>query len=89
VLASLGDYDWRPGLKDVKAPTLVIHGEVDPIPVVSAVEWASALPNALLLVLPNVGHFPYLEAPDAFFGAVEQFLRDEWPDDARPPDILP
>ena len=46
VLASLGDYDWRPGLRDVQAPALVVHGEADPIPVASALEWASALPNA-------------------------------------------
>lgn len=89
VLASLGDYDWRAGLAAVKAPALVLHGEADPIPVASAVEWGHALPNALLVTFPNAGHFPYVEAPEAFFGATEQFLRGEWPDDARPPDVIP
>lgn len=89
VLASLGDYDWRAGLNEVKAAALIMHGAADPIPVASAVEWGHALPNALLLVFPNAGHFPYLEAPDAFFAAIDQFLRGEWPDDARPPDVIP
>jgi pimeloyl-ACP methyl ester carboxylesterase len=85
VLASLGDYDWRPGLKYVQAPALVVHGEADPIPVASAVEWASALPNARLMVMPGIGHFPYLEAPAAFFAAVERFVGGEWPEEARAP----
>jgi proline iminopeptidase len=69
----------------VHAPTLVIHGAADPIPVASAAEWATALPNARLLRMPGVGHFPYLEAPQSFFDAVERFVRDEWPTEARDP----
>jgi pimeloyl-ACP methyl ester carboxylesterase len=36
---------------------------------------AEAIPGARLVELPNVGHIPHLEAPDAFFQAVEDFLR--------------
>lgn len=85
VLPSLGDYDWRSALKQVHAPALVVHGTADPIPVASAAEWAAALPNARLLLMPGVGHFPYLEAPEAFFAAVEHFVRGEWPREARAP----
>jgi pimeloyl-ACP methyl ester carboxylesterase len=53
------------------------------IPVSSAAEWRAALPDARLLVLDGVGHFPYLEAPAAFFPAMDVFLRGEWPDAAR------
>ena len=34
-----------------------------------------AIPGARLIELPNVGHIPHLEAPDAFYQAVEDFLR--------------
>lgn len=85
VLPSLGDYDWRPALKHVQAPTLVIHGAADPIPAASAAEWATVLPDARLLLMEGVGHFPYLEAPEAFFAAVERFVRGEWPQEARAP----
>jgi proline iminopeptidase len=84
VLSSLGDYDWRPGLNGLAAPALVVHGASDPIAVEYAAEWATALPGARLLVLDGAGHFPYLEAPDAFFGALAHFMGGEWPAEARP-----
>ena len=82
-MASLGAYDWRASLKSFPSRTLVIHGTVDPIPLSSAEEWAATLPNARLLALPSVGHFPYLEAPEPFFNAVNSFLAGNWPPDAR------
>lgn len=71
---SLGDYDWRTTLGNIKAPTLVVHGAADVIPVASAREWAAALPNARLMLMEGVGHFPYLEAPETFYAAVNAFL---------------
>ena len=74
-LASLGKWDWRSSLSKVLAPTLVIHGTKDPLPLAGAQAWATVLPNAQLLQLEGIGHFPYLEVPDRFFEEVEQFLR--------------
>jgi pimeloyl-ACP methyl ester carboxylesterase len=37
-IASLGDWDWRPALRTVTAPALVIHGTSDPIAVGTARE---------------------------------------------------
>jgi len=88
-MASLGDWDWRPDLRSLDAPTLVIHGATDPIPLSSAREWASTLPDARLLILLNVGHFPYLEAPASFFTAVDTFLSGSWPSEATPRGSLP
>jgi proline iminopeptidase len=81
-LASLGPYDWRDALRSVPARSLIVHGAEDVIDAASAREWATALPNARLLLLERVGHFPYLEAPERFFGAVETFVRGGWPDGA-------
>lgn len=80
--ASLGDWDWRPTLSAVTAPTLVIHGADDFIPIESARDWA-AMPNGRLLVLVGSGHFPYLEVPERFFAAAEAFLAGGWPAGAR------
>ncbi len=79
VAASLGNWDWRPALRRVNAQALIIHGTADPLPVAGAREWAAALRDARLLLLQGVGHFPYLETPDAFFTAVDTFLRGSWP----------
>jgi pimeloyl-ACP methyl ester carboxylesterase len=78
-LASLGDWDWRPALKTLNVPALVIHGSADPIPLAAAREWAATLPLARLLVIDDSGHFPFVEQPQAFFTAVDQFLGGQWP----------
>lgn len=78
-MASLEEWDWRPALRAVNARSLVIHGTLDVLPIDGAEEWAAILPNARLLSLPGVGHFPYLEAPEPFFAAVEAFLQGRWP----------
>jgi proline iminopeptidase len=83
VAASLGEWDWRPVIRRVDAPALVIHGSADVLPVEGAREWAATLPNARLVLLEGVGHFPYLKAPEAFFPAVDVFLRGSWPPSAR------
>jgi proline iminopeptidase len=82
-VASLGEYDWRASLSAVQVPALIVHGTADAISVESSSEWATALPTARLLLLPGVGHFPYVEAPEPFFAAVNRFVRGDWPDEAR------
>ena len=77
------NYDWRQQVASVSAPTLVIHGTEDHIPLESSEEWCSILPNARLLAIEGVGHYPHLEAPEVFYPAIAQFLKGNWPDEAR------
>ncbi len=57
-------------LKDIVAPTLVIHGESDPLlPVAAGIDTARVIPKAKLCVIPGMGHdFP---------GGLHQKLVDE------------
>jgi proline iminopeptidase len=75
VWESLGDYDLLADadFQRIDAPTLIVHGRQDPIPVQSSEECASAL-HATLVVIDQCGHVPYVEQPDALFGAIEEFL---------------
>jgi proline iminopeptidase len=75
VWESLGDYDLTaPGLLDsVSVPTLIVHGRQDPIPLASSEAAARAL-HAQLVVLEGSGHVPYVEQPEALFGAIRAFL---------------
>ncbi len=77
------DFDYRAEARQISAPTLVVHGGADSIPLAASEEWTRAIPDARLLVLPDVGHFPHAEAPSVFFGAVETFLHGDWPDRAE------
>ena len=74
VMASYGDWDIRAALKGVTAPTLVIHGEQESIPMDLVEEWVTSLPNATLMRIPRAAHFTYVERPDLVWPAVERFL---------------
>ncbi|MEJ7623512.1 MAG: alpha/beta hydrolase [Pyrinomonadaceae bacterium] len=79
IWASLGDFNLLPSITSVAAPVLVIHGEVDPIPVGSSEAWVAAYPNSRLLLIKESGHISHVEKPDIFFPAVETFLRGTFP----------
>jgi pimeloyl-ACP methyl ester carboxylesterase len=49
--------DRTEGLRGLRVPTLVVHGEADPlIPVAGGKATAEAIPDAELLVFPGMGH---------------------------------
>jgi proline iminopeptidase len=75
VWESLAGYDLTAKLALVEAPTLVIHGAHDAIPLASSSLIASALPNGELVVLDESAHVPYVEGEAAFFAAVREFLQ--------------
>ena len=67
-------YDWE----HIKCKTLVIGGDKDgPDFPERAKHIADSIPNGngTLVLLPNLGHVPHLEAPDLFYPALLKFLR--------------
>jgi proline iminopeptidase len=68
------DYDLHPKLKSLHVPTLVIGGKEDFIPVEVAERAAAAIPGAKLVLIPNCGHFSYMECPDRVSAAMDSFL---------------
>ena len=75
--AAIAAHDLRDRLARIAAPTLVIHGDLDPlIPIGQGRELAAGIPGARSLVLPDTGHRPQLERPAAFERAVNEFLGD-------------
>ena len=62
---------------------MTIHGDYDAIPLESAMEWASLLPNGRLMIISNAGHLPWFERPGIFYSAVDIFLDGEWPESAQ------
>ena len=71
-------HDYRPALKQVQAPALVIHGEGDLAPERVSRMYAECLPNSRLHVLKGersaAGHFPFSTQPEAFAKVVGEFL---------------
>ncbi len=73
VWESLGEFDLRPALRTLGKPTLILHGESDPIPLDAAEEAAACLGAAFHRV-ERCGHVPYVERPDAFAEVVGSWL---------------
>jgi pimeloyl-ACP methyl ester carboxylesterase len=64
-------------VKKVKAPTLVIHGDLDRlIPVLAARDLIKRRPDWTLEVLEGVGHVPMMETPELFLDVVNKWLED-------------
>jgi len=74
-LEALTGFDRRSALASLHLPTLAIAGEHDRIaPPEAAGGWA-LIPGAEGARLPGVGHWPQLEAPEAFDALLLDFLR--------------
>lgn len=62
-------------LGQIKAPTLVLHGEQDVIiDPADGRKFAAAIPGAALITYPNAGHLPQYEIPDRSAADVTAFL---------------
>ena len=63
-------------LGDVKAPTLVVMGELDPLPLPTAeADWIAEALHAEVVMVPEAGHYPQSQRPDVTTDAVVRFLR--------------
>lgn len=60
----------------IKAPTLILWGESDPlIEPAAAKKFAAAIPGSQLITYPNVGHLPQIEIPQRSAADVAAFLK--------------
>jgi pimeloyl-ACP methyl ester carboxylesterase len=81
-MSATGKFIWPiadKGLKKrihrIKAPTLIVWGDKDGlIPPVYGPLFQKSIRGAQLVTIPNAGHVPMVEQPDAFVQAVTGFL---------------
>lgn len=62
------------GLPAATLPVLFVHGALSAMPLRASVETSALVPGAELVVVPECGHFPWVEQPGSVRGAVEGFL---------------
>lgn len=67
-------YDLLPRLRQLKTPTLVIHGDYDFVPLQCAGNIAEAMAASQLMVLNDCGHFAYAECPAEVHRAIVGFV---------------
>jgi pimeloyl-ACP methyl ester carboxylesterase len=66
--------DDLPELATITCPTLVIVGELDQPFLAPSRAMAEAIPHARLAVIPDAGHSPQFENPEAWISALKEFL---------------
>lgn len=69
------DLNLEQRIPELTLPTLVITGDDDRIvPTSESIRLSNELPNAELVVIPNCGHTPQEECPEAFLQATTAFI---------------
>lgn len=76
LMANLGEFDIHEQLPVIKCPTLIMHGDDDPLPVEAAYKVHKQIPESKFIVLKNSGHFIFIESQREVLSAIERFLRD-------------
>jgi proline iminopeptidase len=70
-----GNFDYRPKLKDVDKPTLVLVGEYDRTTTPRAARVLhEGMSDSELYVVPNTGHMSFVEQTDEYIAVVRDFL---------------
>lgn len=75
VFMSMGiDHDYTAALKQLQAPTLLIHGDQDITGIESVKDYTSTIPGIRVHKIPGGNHFPFYNVPNAFEKALLEFL---------------
>lgn len=74
LLKAMSDLDLRADLARVSCPVLVAYGSRDAAMVVGGQMLAAGLQQGDVRILDDVGHEAFIEAPDATFSMLHQFL---------------
>jgi len=68
-------YDVRDRLREIRVPTLILHGRYDArVPRERAEELHRGIAGSRLVVLDDCGHWPHVEKRAEFVAAVKEFL---------------
>ena len=73
-LKAEGKYDFRPKLKTIVAPVLLLQGRQDLAGEANVDEAHSLIKNSTLTFIDKCGHMPWLEQPDQTWKIVDDFL---------------
>ena len=77
--ATEGVEPWYERLSDIAAPTVVIHGDEDPLfPIEHGKSLAAAIPGAELVTLPQVGHELPPRSWDAVIAVIAKQATTDW-----------
>lgn len=68
------EYDVKQEMLSFQPPVLILHGEFDVVDISLAETAHAVLPESTLRVVPNSGHYGWVENPDFYFSEIYAFL---------------
>lgn len=74
ILTSVGPFELHEELRAVQVPTLVLHGDSDPMPPEYGERIQETIPNSEFVMMKDSGHWIFVDAMDQFRTAVDDFL---------------
>lgn len=83
--AVLASPNMLTSLHQLRVPAMIVHGELDPlVPYTSAEQGARAIPNALFVGVPNLGHDLPQDVALELIDRIRKFHSSRVPNDLRP-----
>ena len=76
ILESIGDFELHEDLKAIRCPTLVIHGDVDPMPFKYAEMTHESIEGSELVIVEGAGHWLFVDATETFTSSVLDFFAE-------------
>ena len=73
-IKAFSETDQTEDLKKFDVPTLIIHGAEDFIVPEAPTLVQRLITSAELVVIPDSGHYPFIEQPEAFTDALRSFI---------------
>ena len=71
------NYNLYDKMESIDSPTLIVHGQYDPIPISSIEKMSDTINSSELHIINGSGHFVHLEKPDEYFNLIRYFLSKE------------
>ncbi len=76
VLQSIGEFDLHEDLKSLRIPTLILHGDADPLHYRNAERMHASIAGSKLEILQGVGHWLFVDGTETFSRSIRDFLAD-------------
>ncbi|MFH1998411.1 MAG: alpha/beta fold hydrolase [Planctomycetota bacterium] len=71
---SIGKFDLHEDLKGLNCPTLIVHGDADPMPCKYAQQIHECIAGSKLVIVEGAGHWLFVDGTERFSRAILEFL---------------
>lgn len=71
----LASYDLHAQLEQLEVPVLILYGDHEPLGEIAGPRLDAAFPQSEMRLIPECGHFPFIENPKTYFEWIRNFIQ--------------